>query len=36
VVVATLLKAMGYSLQGVAKTLEGASHPDRDEQFGVL
>jgi hypothetical protein len=32
----SLLKAMGYSLQGVAKTLEGTSHPDRDAQFRYL
>ena len=35
-VVNSLLKAMGYSLQGVAKTLEGTSHPDRDAQFRYL
>jgi hypothetical protein len=35
-VVNSMLKAMGYSLQGVAKTLEGASHPDRDAQFRYL
>ena len=28
-----LLYAMGYSLQGTAKTTEGARHPDRDAQF---
>lgn len=27
------LKALGYSLQGNRKTLEGTSHPDRNEQF---
>jgi hypothetical protein len=32
-VVATLLREMGYSLQANRKTLEGASHPDRDGQF---
>ena len=32
-VVAGLLREMGYSLQGNRKTLEGASHPDRDAQF---
>jgi Rhodopirellula transposase DDE domain len=32
----SLLKAMGYSLQGVAKTLEGSGHPDRDAQFRYL
>jgi len=32
-VVAELLGRMGYSLQANRKTLEGASHPDRDAQF---
>ncbi|MGH8559586.1 MAG: ISAzo13-like element transposase-related protein, partial [Methylococcales bacterium] len=31
--VASLLDDLGYSLQGNQKTKEGASHPDRDEQF---
>lgn len=31
--VAALLHELGYSLQGNKKTLEGASHPDRDAQF---
>jgi transposase len=31
--VAKLLRALGYSLQANRKTLEGASHPDRDAQF---
>ena len=31
--VATLLKQMGYSLQGNRKTQEGKHHPDRDQQF---
>ena len=31
--VGELLRAAGYSLQGNAKTLEGAQHPDRDAQF---
>ncbi len=31
--VAEMLHEMGYSLQGNSKTLEGASHPDRDAQF---
>jgi Rhodopirellula transposase DDE domain len=31
--VAELLHEMGYSLQANSKTLEGASHPDRDAQF---
>ena len=32
-VVADLLHAMGYSLQGARKTEEGVEHPDRDAQF---
>jgi DNA-binding phage protein len=31
--VAEMLHAMGYSLQANSKTLEGVSHPDRDDQF---
>ena len=31
--VAKLLRSLGYSLQANAKVREGASHPDRDEQF---
>ena len=31
-----LLKEMGYSLQGNRKTLEGASHPDRNAQFEFI
>jgi Rhodopirellula transposase DDE domain len=31
--VGTLLKAQGYSLQALHKTLEGGDHPDRDAQF---
>jgi hypothetical protein len=31
-----LLHAMGYSLQGTAKTTEGVRHPDRDAQFAHL
>jgi len=31
--VSTMLKALGYSLQGNRKTLEGKQHPDRDAQF---
>jgi hypothetical protein len=31
-----LLKAMGYSLQGTRKTVEGAQHPDRDAQFRFI
>ena len=34
--VAALLKDMGYSLQGNRKTLEGASHPDRNAQFEFI
>lgn len=32
-IVADLLHSLGYSLQANQKTLEGASHPDRDAQF---
>lgn len=31
--VSQILHALGYSLQGNRKTLEGADHPDRDAQF---
>ena len=31
--VGTLLKAQGYSLQALHKTLEGGAHPKRDAQF---
>jgi DNA-binding phage protein len=31
-----LLKAQGYSLQGLRKTREGGHHPDRDAQFQHL
>ena len=31
--VGRLLRDNGFSLQGTAKTLEGAQHPDRDAQF---
>jgi hypothetical protein len=31
--VGELLKSQGYSLQAVAKSLEGESHPDRNAQF---
>jgi Rhodopirellula transposase DDE domain len=34
--VAHLLKKAGYSLQSNRKTQEGASHPDRDEQFEYI
>src|SRR3954467_5879187 len=34
--VAELLVAQGYSLQGLRKTKEGGSHPDRDAQFAHI
>lgn len=34
--VGLLLKDLGYSLQGNRKTLEGASHPDRNAQFEYI
>ena len=34
--VARMLAAMGFSLQGNAKVIEGAQHADRDAQFGYL
>ena len=34
--VADLLRAEGFSLQGNAKTIEGAQHPDRDAQFRYI
>jgi hypothetical protein len=34
--VGQLLHASGYSLQATQKTLEGASHPDRNEQFEFI
>jgi hypothetical protein len=34
--VARLLRDLGYSLQANRKTREGASHPDRDAQFGHI
>jgi transposase len=36
VTVGTLLKGLGYSLQGNRKTLEGGSHPDRNAQFSFI
>ena len=36
VTVARLLVEADYSLQGNRKTLEGASHPDRDAQFAYI
>ncbi len=35
-VAAGLLREMGYSLESNRKTLEGASHPDRDAQFRYI
>jgi hypothetical protein len=34
--VADLLRAEGFSLQGNARTVEGAQHPDRDAQFRCI
>ncbi len=34
--VGQLLAGLGYSLQGVSKTLEGDDHPDRDAQFKYI
>ena len=34
--VGQLLHRMGYSLQATAKTIEGAQHPDRDDQFRYI
>lgn len=34
--VGRLLKDLGFSLQGNAKTREGRQHPDRDEQFHYI
>src|SRR3954466_12966647 len=34
--VGRLLRDNGFSLQGTAKTLEGAQHPDRDAQFTYI
>jgi transposase len=34
--VAKLLRSLGYSLQANRKMTEGASHPDRDAQFGHI
>ena len=34
--VAHLLNDAGYSLQGNRKTLEGATHPDRNTQFEYI
>src|SRR5512144_1842709 len=35
-VVGELLHHLGYSLQAMAKTLEGEQHPDRDAQFRYI
>jgi hypothetical protein len=35
-VVGKLLGYMGFSLQGLAKTIEGSAHPDRNGQFKYL
>jgi hypothetical protein len=35
-IVGDLLREEGFSLQGNAKTIEGAQHPDRDGQFRYL
>jgi transposase len=34
--VGAILRERGFSLQGNRKTTEGASHPDRDAQFGYI
>jgi transposase len=34
--VATLLRSLGYSLQGTRKKMEGHQHPDRDDQFRYI
>jgi Rhodopirellula transposase DDE domain len=34
--VAKVLREQGFSLQGNTKQVEGATHPDRDAQFGYL
>jgi hypothetical protein len=36
VTVSHLLQALGYSLQGTSKTLEGKQHPDRNAQFEYI
>ena len=35
-VVGRMLHHLGYSLQALAKTLEGKQHPDRDAQFRYI
>ncbi len=34
--VADMLHMLGYSLQANRKTIEGSSHPDRDQQFNYI
>lgn len=34
--VADMLRMLGYSLQANKKTIEGTSHPDRDQQFNYI
>jgi len=34
--IARMMREDGYSLQGMAKVLEGRRHPDRDAQFGHI
>lgn len=34
--VASMLQALGYSLQGTRKTKEGSAHPDRNAQFAYI
>jgi Rhodopirellula transposase DDE domain len=34
--IARMLRAEGYSLQGMSRTAEGRQHPDRDAQFGHI
>lgn len=34
--VADILRMLGYSLQANKKTIEGTSHPDRDQQFNYI
>jgi len=34
--IARMMHAEGYSLQGMAKVLEGRQHPDRDAQFRLI
>jgi hypothetical protein len=31
-----MLRGLGFSMQGTAKTLEGSDHPDRDDQFRYI